>query len=228
MNAKKTTLMLLSVALLSGPVLSLADKRGGHMMSDEEREQIMKERMSDDMPMGMGMMGMGRGGMGSGMSMLDIDDKQRKEMRVIQRELRRKIWALKGQMLDEQDKLADLYDADTRNAKAIGNVYGKIFNLKRQIIEATVEAGNKKRAVLSKEQRETLDNTKGMMGMGGGMGSGMGMMGMGSGMGSGMGMMGGGGMGMMGGRGGMMEMMMGSGGMGRGMGMMGDCDGMNW
>jgi Spy/CpxP family protein refolding chaperone len=182
MNHSKYTLILLAVGFLANPVLSLADMRGGHMMGDDEREHMMRERMGDDMPMGMGRGGMGRGGMGrGGMAMLDLDDKQRKEMRAIQRALRKNVWALKGQIMNEQDALADLYDADTRNAKAIGNVYSKIFNLKRQIIEATVEAGNKKRAVLNKEQRETLDDMRGMMG-----GSGMGMMG-----GSGMGMMGG-------------------------------------
>ncbi|MGD8743222.1 MAG: Spy/CpxP family protein refolding chaperone [Granulosicoccaceae bacterium] len=236
MNVKKHTFMLLSIVLLSAPVLSVADMRGGHMMmGDEEREKMMKERYGeryrehmsdDDMPMGMGRGGMGMMGYG-GMAMMDLDDKQRGQIRDIQRELRKKIWALKGQIMDEQDSLADLYDTDTRNASAIGKVYGKIFDLKRQVIEATVEAGNKRRAVLNKEQRERLNDMRGMMGgygMGRGMGRGMGMMGSGM-MGSGMmgsGMMGPGmmGPGMMGP--GMM------GGMGPGMGMMGGCNGMNW
>ena len=194
MNISKYISMSMAALILVAPVLSLADMRDGHMMmSDSDREKMMKERADDGMPMGMG-----RGmGMGGGM-MLDLDDKQRKEMRGIQKDLRKKVWALKGQIMNEQDALADLYDADTPNAKAIGNVYGKIFNLKRQIIEATVEAGNKRRGVLNKEQREMMD------GMRGGMGSGMGP-----------------GMGMMGGRGGMMNMM------GNG-GMMGGCNGMNW
>jgi Spy/CpxP family protein refolding chaperone len=223
MNVSKYALMLLSAVLLSAPLVSTADMRGGHMMSDDESEHMMRGRMNDDMPMGMGRGGMGYGGM----AMLDLDDKQRKEMRDIQRELRKKIWSLRGRIMDEQYALADLYDKDTRDAKAIGDIYGKIFNLRRQIIEAAVEAGNKRRAVLSKEQRERLDDMRGMMG-----GSGMGMMG-GSGMGmmggSGMGMMGGSSMGMMGGSG--MGMMGGSGmGMmgGSGMGMMGGCNGMNW
>ena len=79
-------------------------------------------------------------------------------------------------------KLRDLYDTDTPDAKKIGAVYDKIFGLKRQLIVSGIEANNKARAVLTKEQQEQIKQMRrGGMGMGGygprGGGMGPGMMG---------------------------------------------------
>jgi len=125
--------------------------------------------MMGGMGSGMGMMG----GMGSGMGMMGLDEKQRGKVRAINRDLRKKRWSLMGQIMDESDKLYALYDASPRDAKAIGKVYSRIFDLKRQIIEASIVAGNKSEGVLTKEQRDRMGD---MMGRGGRMG-GMGMMG---------------------------------------------------
>ena len=154
---------------------------------------------------GMGMMGggMGYGGMGmmgAGMSpmmmqLLDLDDKQKAKLREISREQRNSRCANMNAMMDIRDELAEAYDKDQLDTKAIGKVYGKMFDMKRQMIEQSLEARNKMRAVLNKEQKEKFDTMMhggGMGMMGGGMGyGGMGMMNM---MGGGMGP---GGMGMM-------------------------------
>ena len=57
-------------------------------------------------------------------------------------------------MFDDETKLRRLYAAQPRDAKAIGAVYGHIFDVRRQMIEATVEASNRAEAVLTEEQRE--------------------------------------------------------------------------
>ena len=143
--------------------------------------------------MGQGHMGMGHGhmmgrGMGQGgmmhgkhsrintISMLDLDSKQRTKIRAIQREQRKSRWQTMGQIMDEKDKLMDLYDAGDRDKEAIGKVYSRIFDLKKQMIEANIDAGNKARAVLNEQQHKELDDIEdrthyrshmGGMGMGG-------------------------------------------------------------
>jgi Spy/CpxP family protein refolding chaperone len=129
---------------------------------------------------GMGMMGMG-GGMGMGsLAMLNLSDEQRAKVNKIHDELQKKNWDTQGKILEESAKLRDLYDADTPDAKKISAVYERIYALKRQTIEASIEAHNKMRAVLTKEQQDQLKTwRRGGMGMGPG---GYGPRGMGPGM----------------------------------------------
>ncbi len=134
--------------------------------------------------MGGGMMGMGPGMMGGGMGpmgMLNLTDDQRTKINKIFDDSRKKHRETYGKIEDESVKLRDLYDADTPDAKKIGAVYDKIFDLKREAIVGTIDAHNKARAVLTKEQQEQLRQwRRGGMGMGGygpRGGSGPGMMG---------------------------------------------------
>lgn len=117
--------------------------------------------------MGMRMAGSGCGigmaeGRGRGMidlrqiSMLDLTLEQRSRLNKIQYDLRKQHWALKGKILDEQAKLHDLYTADRPDAKKIGSVYGAIFDVRRQMIEARIEAANRARELLTREQIDML------------------------------------------------------------------------
>jgi len=121
--------------------------------------------------MGSGMMGYGqmgpgmmRGGhMGQGMMgsmwaimQLDLDDAQEQKIRKIHSRLRRENWARMGDMMEHQDKLAELHAAEVPDAKAIGKVYAAIFDLKRQGIEGAINAQNEVRALLTEEQRQAL------------------------------------------------------------------------
>lgn len=122
-------------------------KMGGHCMMG--------------MGSGMGMMGMGGHGMMGGMGMtsfqmLDLTEQQRTRINKIQHSLRKKNRNTMGKIMDEKDRLRDLYDVEKRNPKKIGAVYGRIFNLKRQMIEATITANNQQEAVLTKDQRKQL------------------------------------------------------------------------
>jgi Spy/CpxP family protein refolding chaperone len=135
----------------------------------------MMDMMMGDGMGGMGMMGMGPGTMmGGGMmgglgmlGMLDLTDEQRAKIRKIEDEQRKKNRELYGKIEDESVKLRDLYDADTPDARKIGAVYDKIFDLKREAIVAGIDAHNKARAVLTKEQQEQLKGLRrGKMPMG--------------------------------------------------------------
>jgi Spy/CpxP family protein refolding chaperone len=114
---------------------------------------------------GPGMMG---GGMGIGpLAMLNLSDEQRAKVNKIHDELQKKNWDTQGKILEESAKLRDLYDADTPDSKKISAVYERIYALKRQTIEASIEAHNKMRAVLTKEQQDQLKSwRRGGMGMG--------------------------------------------------------------
>jgi Spy/CpxP family protein refolding chaperone len=123
-----------------------------------------------------GMMGM-MGGLGP-FAMLDLSDEQRAKLRKLDDELRRKNWNIMGKEMDEAAKLQDLYAADKRDPKVIGAAYARMFEFKRQMIEATVETHNRMEALLTEKQREELKRTRrGMMGHGA-HGAGPGMSGM--------------------------------------------------
>ncbi len=160
------------------PMMGRGGPMGGGMGMMGMMPMMMRGGM---MPMmgGMGMMGggmmpmmMGRQGMMLGM--LDLSDEQRARIRTIQRETASKVRRLWVQMADEADRLRDLYAADRPDPKAIGRAYSKIFDLKRQIIEARVAARNRMTDVLTPEQRKALKSMRermrrgrmGMMGMG--------------------------------------------------------------
>lgn len=120
---------------------------------------------------------MGAGGKmsrGMGFGMLDLSDEQLDALDQIHDQQRKQRWAIKGKMMDEQSQLRKLYRTDTPDAKAIGEVYGRIFDYRRQMIEARIEAYNKKQALLTDDQRERFKTMRHQRGRGGMMGQGMG------------------------------------------------------
>ncbi|HEX9741448.1 MAG TPA: hypothetical protein VGA17_01495, partial [Nitrospiraceae bacterium] len=99
--------------------------------------QGMGPGMMGGQGMGSGMMG-GRG-MGPGpMYGLDLNGDQRKQIAGIRSGLRKQHWGLHGQMMDARDELFELYADETPDPKKIGAVYGKIFDLRRQMIESAI------------------------------------------------------------------------------------------
>lgn len=151
---------------------------------------MMGGMMGGGMGMGQGMMG-GYGPSVTGMGplyMLDLSDEQRAKINKITDEERTKHWATMGKIMEEQNKLRDLLQVETPDAKKVGAAYGAIAQLQRQMVETHVQARNQAEQVLSKAQREQLRNwQRGMgdrgWGMGPGtMGPGYGPRGMGPGM----------------------------------------------
>lgn len=109
---------------------------------------------------GGGMMGgYGPGGMmgfGGPLYQLDLNDQQLGKISQIQDETRRKNWSVMGKLLDERAHMRDLFLAEKRDPAAIGKQAMKIADLRRQMLEASVDAHNRIEALLSKEQKEQL------------------------------------------------------------------------
>jgi Spy/CpxP family protein refolding chaperone len=115
------------------------------------------------------------GGHGSGMMMesprmnmvraLDLSDEQRSRINKLSDELHHNNWAAQGSIMDESAKLRDLYEADKRDPATIGNVYQKIFDLKRKMIEAMIDTQNHVEELLTPEQILQLKNMHHMKGM---------------------------------------------------------------
>lgn len=112
-----------------------------------------------------GHMGGMMGGHGAGMMgaphmhmimSLDLNDEQRSKINKLSDELKHNNWATKGLIMDESAKLRDLYAADKRDPAAIGKEYQKIFDLQRQMIEATITNQNRVEELLTPEQRTQL------------------------------------------------------------------------
>ncbi|HEU0188032.1 MAG TPA: Spy/CpxP family protein refolding chaperone [Gallionellaceae bacterium] len=111
--------------------------------------------------MGPGMMGggygMGHGMMGYGdYRELGLSSDQQGKITQIRKAVRAKHWALMDDMMDAQDRLQELYDADKQDAAAINRQYKVIDDLRRQMVENSVDANNRINAILTKEQREKL------------------------------------------------------------------------
>ncbi len=109
--------------------------------------------------MGPGMMGPGMMGGGSGfgpLAALNLSEEQQRNINRIQENLRKQHWNLLGQIQEQQAALRDLYAADQTDPKKIGDVYGKIGNLQRQMAESHAQALNDVRGTLTPEQRQQL------------------------------------------------------------------------
>lgn len=108
----------------------------------------------DDRYMGRGMMGPGMmGGYGYGPA-LDLTEQQQAKIAQVQEDFRKKQWDLAAKMDAEQAKLNEIYYSGKRDPAVIDNQYKKIYDLRRQMIQAQVDAQNRMDAVLTKEQRE--------------------------------------------------------------------------
>lgn len=97
-----------------------------------------------------GMMGLGP------LQALDLDEQQIGKVNQIRDELRRKSWNAMGKLQDEQAQMRDLFLAEKRDPAAIGKQSMKIADLRRQLLEAQIDAHNRIEALLSKEQRAQL------------------------------------------------------------------------
>ncbi len=85
---------------------------------------------------------------------LNLSDEQRAKIEKIFDTERNQHWAIMGKMLEEQDKLRDLYNANEPDPKKVGAAYGQIAKLRQQMLETHVQASNQAQQVLTKEQRE--------------------------------------------------------------------------
>ncbi len=116
------------------------------------------------------MMSMGEGHMTARLRAvwtLSLTDEQRSTIRDMQKQLRKSHWELEDKIEIAADQLFELYQAKPRDAKAIGKVYGEVFDYRRQIIELAINAGNDVESVLTEQQRQQLKQQKPQRGWGG-------------------------------------------------------------
>jgi len=103
-------------------------------------------------------MGTGLGGYGlGGIGLLDLSPAQRTKINAIADDLRKRQWALLGEIQDDEAKLRDLSSQPEPDPKSVGSVYVHMSKLRQQMIEARAGAIDQARAVLTPEQRSTLD-----------------------------------------------------------------------
>jgi Spy/CpxP family protein refolding chaperone len=87
---------------------------------------------------------------------LSLSEEQRSKISKLSDELKHDNWAKQGLINDETAKLRDLYEADKRDPAAIGREYQKIFDLKRQMIEAYIDTQNRIDEIMTPEQRAQM------------------------------------------------------------------------
>ncbi|BCG04659.1 hypothetical protein PPGU19_092270 (plasmid) [Paraburkholderia sp. PGU19] len=118
---------------------------------------------------GGGMMGYGMGpgmmrgfGMGSGMGFnawtgtLDLTDAQRVKINQIQDDTRKTHWTLMGNMLDQQARLRDLYEAPKRDSAEITKTYKAIDAIRQKMFDSSIDARKRIEALLTAQQQEKL------------------------------------------------------------------------
>lgn len=188
---KYTASLTVSTIMLSLTLSSstIAEHRMGYdMMNDDDREEMMPwagRHGKRDIPYMRGQHGRGMGkmmGMGNMMGMMpmlmhgldsvNLNKQQRRNIRAILRDLRKKHWQTMEKNMDLSDELTDLYAERPLNANNIAAVYDRIFTQKKKMVIEMIEMRNKVDALLTDEQLKELESTQ-HRGMGYGMGFGM-------------------------------------------------------
>lgn len=107
--------------------------------------------------MGGGMMGPGMMGVaGPALAALGLDEAQRNEVVKIGDELRKKRWAVAGQMQDEMAKIRDAAWSGKRDRAAILAAHKRMSELGQQQLESSLDAAERIDKVLTPEQRQQL------------------------------------------------------------------------
>lgn len=155
--------------------MSMMGQRGSSSMGmmDGSMMDMMMGHASDMGMMGNSMMGnsmMGGSmmniGMGRMMQLPDLTDDQREALTNRHRALARQLFGLQQKAMEARFALQDAMSPDAPDPKAVGRALQGVFDVRRQMVEATIAAHNDARAVLTDEQRELLSRRGAGMGMG--------------------------------------------------------------
>lgn len=127
---------------------------------------------------GPGMMGGGYGGPGmmgaygpGGFGNLNLSNDQQKKIAQIQENTRKKNWDLMGKLQEEHANLQNLFAEETPDSNKVGAEYDRLAGLRKQILQNNLQAHNQIQSVLTKEQRDQLQQWRGGMMGGPGYGS---------------------------------------------------------
>ncbi len=167
------TLMWTTVAAAQGQPMMPMMPMGQPMMP----MMPMGQPMMPMMPMGQPMMPMMPGGQAmmpmvpgapqsrplQPMEMLNLSDGQRAQLAAIGQETQVAIMTIMRDMYTQSGTLRGLFQAMPPDPASIGNAYGKMFDLQRQVIETNVTAFNRYMGVLSDEQRAMWQSMRNSM-----------------------------------------------------------------
>jgi Spy/CpxP family protein refolding chaperone len=117
--------------------------------------------MMDGRGMGPGMMGGMGGPMGlpnaRALAALDLTDAQRKQLVAIEDETRKKNWTSMGAMHDEMAKVRDAFwVGEKRDRAAILAGNKRMFDIRQQMLETSLDAADRIEQVLTPQQRAQL------------------------------------------------------------------------
>jgi len=163
MNKSRMSVLVIAVVALVASGAWAQGMGGWGMMDDGDMPMMGGGMMGGGAgPGSCGMMGGGMGMMGSSaFGSLDLSKDQQAKINKIQDDMRKQHWAIMGKMMDEQSKLRDLYGEEKLDSKKIGAVSDAVHALRKQMIESRIDATNRMREVLTKEQREQLNKRSG-------------------------------------------------------------------
>lgn len=103
--------------------------------------------------------GMG-GARGMGLQAPELSEAQRSQIAGIQAETRKQNWQLMGQIMEEQIKLGELYNAAQPDQAAIKQAYGNVMALQQQVRETVLDAHKRMEALLTPEQQAQLEQIR--------------------------------------------------------------------
>lgn len=186
LKAQSSIVTVVLLAIFALPIVAKADYPpycegyGPGMMGGYGMGQGMMGGVGGGMMGGMGMMGPGMMGAG-GFGIPDLTAQQREQLAKIRSEQRKRHLDIMGKMMEEQDRLAELYAAENPDTKKISAAHTAIGKLHQQMVDERLGAWTKMQAVLTKEQKEQLNQWRrgggpGAGGYGPGMGPGSGRM----------------------------------------------------
>lgn len=87
---------------------------------------------------------------------LNLTDEQVEKIRHIMDAQRKEMWAQMGNMMDARERLYDLYTMDQPDPGKVGDAYADVSRIRQKMIEARVRSRNEIWNLLTKEQREQL------------------------------------------------------------------------
>ena len=147
-------------AMMGGPGYS-TDSNAGYGPGRRGGVGMMVGRgMASAMMAGMGY-GIGFGGMGA-LVALDLTEPQRKQVLSIQDEVRKKNWAAMGVMQDEMVKVRDgFWAGEKRDRAAILAGNRRMFEIRQQMLENSLDAAEKIEQALTPQQRAQLKKQSG-------------------------------------------------------------------
>lgn len=160
-----------AMSVLAQPPMHMGPMHMGPMMNDDEHmmrggNSMMGYGMQyrHGMMGGQGMMG-GYGAAGYPMTQfmwgalasVDLKEEQMQKIQDIRSKLRDAYADLQDELEIESLKLAKKYRGEKLDPSDIGESYDKIFDVRRRMIEKRIEGHNEMFAVLTKEQKDKLD-----------------------------------------------------------------------